>query len=540
MGADGAWSNQIVSELIAAGPSAGVLIYSPSAGLGNLIGSWQSVAGVDQFGNAFPAGLNVVGGSISGASYSGTSMSLNPGPYLLYGTPTQVVVLNPAGPTFTGPAGVTSMLVEGWGAGGGGGSGGTAGDGGGGGGEYASQVLPFTAGNAYALTIAPSAAGGANGAATTMASDGATLTANGGSHGGSAGNQAGGGGGHGSPNTTHFNGGAGGTGFPQLPSGGGGGGSSGGTASAGNAGGAGGTPGGGAGGLAVPGGGAGGPGGAAGSIGSAGFAPGGGGGGGGGGVHGGGASGAGQLRLTYTPAGGVSQLLASLASTAGTDPATGTAYGQGMFLGANMPLLFQTGATPAAPSSGAELYSLGGVIRQIKSSGLAGSVPANQADHTSVTVVAAANTRISKAWSIPIGDSQVDATYRLTSWGFGTLGSTLQNLTWGIGLNGAVLRSVVVASPGLVSQSFRWYNVIEFHVLTTGAGGTADCSMSGTWSSAQATTTAAAVGCGSPSAGAEAFNTTAANDIELFVGWAATVGAPTITCIYSMLERLGP
>lgn len=173
-------------------------------------------------------------------------------------------------------------------------------------------------------------------------------------------------------------------------------------------------------------------------------------------------------------------------------------------------------------------------------SGMAGAIPACQVDHTVTTVTAAANTRITKAWSIPATDGLVDSIYKLTAWGFGTLGSTLQNLTWGIGLSGTVIRSVVVASPGAISQSFRWYNTIIFHVLTTGAGGTGDCSMSGSWGSAQAATAEAAVTCGSPSAGAEAINTNIANDLELFVGWASITGAPTITCIGSKLERMGP
>lgn len=156
------------------------------------------------------------------------------------------------------------------------------------------------------------------------------------------------------------------------------------------------------------------------------------------------------------------------------------------------------------------------------------------------TVTAAANTRITKAWPIPANDAAADTVYRLTAWGFGANGTTLQNLTWNIGLNGTGIRSVVVVPPGAVSQSTRWKVEILFHVVSTGAGGTADAVLDGTWSSPQAASTAQALTAGSTTAGGEAIDTTAANDLELIVGWASTTGAPSLTCLGSMFERLGP
>jgi hypothetical protein len=51
---------QPFTELVVQGSTARVLIYSGVAMLGTLIGSWAAVAGVDIYGNAYPAGLNVV------------------------------------------------------------------------------------------------------------------------------------------------------------------------------------------------------------------------------------------------------------------------------------------------------------------------------------------------------------------------------------------------------------------------------------------------------------------------------------------------
>jgi hypothetical protein len=48
---------QPLSQLVIAGPAAGIFLYSPTPGLGNLIGSWSSVPGVDEYGNVYPSGL---------------------------------------------------------------------------------------------------------------------------------------------------------------------------------------------------------------------------------------------------------------------------------------------------------------------------------------------------------------------------------------------------------------------------------------------------------------------------------------------------
>jgi hypothetical protein len=83
MGAEGSWSNQLTNLIILSAAQSGFsgfFVYSPSPGPGNLIGSWAAVAGVDQYGNAYPAGLSVDVGSLTGVSlfvYSGTPAAGN-------------------------------------------------------------------------------------------------------------------------------------------------------------------------------------------------------------------------------------------------------------------------------------------------------------------------------------------------------------------------------------------------------------------------------------------------------------------------------
>lgn len=60
-------------ELIISGTGVGVgiLEYSGTPGPGTLVGSWTSVAGVDPYGNSYPAGFSIQGGTIAGANIDG-------------------------------------------------------------------------------------------------------------------------------------------------------------------------------------------------------------------------------------------------------------------------------------------------------------------------------------------------------------------------------------------------------------------------------------------------------------------------------------
>jgi hypothetical protein len=74
----------VISELT---PS-GFFLYSPSGGAGNLIASLATAAGADQFGNAYPEGLNVTVGAISGTTFSGADFVIDStGAYFYTGVP---------------------------------------------------------------------------------------------------------------------------------------------------------------------------------------------------------------------------------------------------------------------------------------------------------------------------------------------------------------------------------------------------------------------------------------------------------------------
>lgn len=193
------WSNEVVSAVViqSGGSFQGLFIYSGPPAAGNLIGSWSSVAGVDPFGNVYPAGLNANQGQLFGALLSNCtltgpqilnaimSLPMVTNPTVTGGTMTQTVITFTSsggqlfayatstttatitsGSTWTAPAGnYTSGKVEVWGPGSGA-DGGSATQGGvsGGSGSYAQEPnYPLTPGQVYQIQIGQGGTGGTTG-----------------------------------------------------------------------------------------------------------------------------------------------------------------------------------------------------------------------------------------------------------------------------------------------------------------------------------------------------------------------------------------
>jgi hypothetical protein len=94
--AGSSWTNQLVNLIILSAAQkgfSGFFVYSPAPGPGNLIGSWAAAAGVDPYGNAYPAGLSVEVGAITGivitgSTFEGTDFIINSsGEFFYSGTP---------------------------------------------------------------------------------------------------------------------------------------------------------------------------------------------------------------------------------------------------------------------------------------------------------------------------------------------------------------------------------------------------------------------------------------------------------------------
>jgi hypothetical protein len=63
---------------------AGIFIYGGTPAHGNLIGSWAGAAGTDAFGNAYPEGLDITVGTISGSVFEGSDFVLNANGLFIY------------------------------------------------------------------------------------------------------------------------------------------------------------------------------------------------------------------------------------------------------------------------------------------------------------------------------------------------------------------------------------------------------------------------------------------------------------------------
>lgn len=243
-----------------------LLIYYPTPGFGNLIGSWAAAEFTDQYGNDVPAGLNANGGALSsmtmnapaiiggtifqtlinaatitasnltgGTSYEQTITFDSGGGFLFGYTTTVTTVTQTASGTYTQtlPAGVTTINnAYCWGAGAGGDGGLTSeGGNGGGAGEFAGESNYTPSANPFTYVV-----GNGGNSSTTGAGhggdgqdsfiDGGGVFANGGNGDGTPGT--------GSTNSIHHDGGSGGA--ASGNSGGGSGGNSGNPTASGNAG----------------------------------------------------------------------------------------------------------------------------------------------------------------------------------------------------------------------------------------------------------------------------------------------------------------
>jgi hypothetical protein len=245
-----------ISDLILQGLNPGIFIYRPSAAYNNLVGAWTALAGVDQYGNAYGAGITLNQGSIQGVSVtngtvfgtylqsSNLANSFLGGPSVSGGNllGSDIVQTQQGGlllgysaglesVTLTStqqwpvPSGVTAAKVECVaGTGGGGANGTTSGGGAGGGPEYSCEPnYPLVPGTTVAAIVGsagyPATGTGSGGDGGITSFDGTVISHPG--HGGGPVN--GGAPGTGSINTIHNPGGQGGDGSANGGGGGGGG-----------------------------------------------------------------------------------------------------------------------------------------------------------------------------------------------------------------------------------------------------------------------------------------------------------------------------
>ena len=161
-------------------------------------------------------------------------------------------------------------------------------------------------------------------------------------------------------------------------------------------------------------------------------------------------------------------------------------------------------------------------------------------------VTSASDSPLSDAFTIDGGDAQVATTYRLTTWGSCTWGSTQQAIVFALYLGGVSQATAAVgATQFAASAGIRWQLVLNAQCATTGAAGTWSFNLSGFMSLASGNLLAGigangTIGITGGTGTNVTQDTTVNNDMQLQAHWGATTGSPTITCRGQSFERIGP
>jgi hypothetical protein len=166
------------------------------------------------------------------------------------------------------------------------------------------------------------------------------------------------------------------------------------------------------------------------------------------------------------------------------------------------------------------------------------------ADTNSTTVTAAsAATNLSTLYTIPAGEPYAGASYQLSAAGYGTWGSTQQQLTLWPYLDATLTGPgrPIAATAFAVSAAFQWSALVEM----TCVDGVSAWQVSWLGSIVQ-TANAIAPGTAAdnavPLAGATTSSVTAAVSSAITVAlqakWASTTGAPTLTCVRTNFRKV--
>lgn len=207
--------------------------------------------------------------------------------------------------------------------------------------------------------------------------------------------------------------------------------------------------------------------------------------------------------------------------------------------------LIPVGSAPAA-STGPFLYALssGSIAPAGKlSSGLAGFLSPTQTDITEITAALATGVTITNTWPIPANDSQPGTVYRLTCGGWGTqAGTTAVGLTINVlAFTHVFAGNAMSAATIPAGATFHWKYEVDLIMVTKGATGTARASGKFTWNEAATPGANETVALGQTSSSdTSPCNTTSASSMRATATWASVTNAPTLTCMYSTFERIGP
>lgn len=164
-----------------------------------------------------------------------------------------------------------------------------------------------------------------------------------------------------------------------------------------------------------------------------------------------------------------------------------------------------------------------------------------QADTTATTVTAASQTRISSGYTIPANDAQAGTAYRISCWGTGTQGSTVQTLAFranyagGGGFNACTIANSFAG----VSHPFRWNAEATLVIPSAGTTIKPSLMLRGIIADTNSSPNSFTPFCSEfDDTNGTTLNTTVAWTLQIECAWGATTGAPTITCKGTLFERV--
>jgi hypothetical protein len=243
----------------------------------------------------------------------------------------------------------------------------------------------------------------------------------------------------------------------------------------------------------------------------------------------------------YTGSGGLGNLIASMASSAGADP-SGNAYPQGLF-SQQLTLANQGSAPPAFAGASVFYSSTAGRPRYKSSAGADNVVERSDVNVAAFPIGNVATTQnISAPLNYLANEGSQGSEYEIEIDGTINTGSvTAQTLTFELAIDASVLGGAFTIGAVYLANNLSFEYSIRFRltITTTGAGGTANMVSDGgvnrsavnLGSVANTTLSVGAVGTG------KAFDTTAAHTIQAQAFWGGTNTGQSLTTVRTRVTR---
>lgn len=206
-------------------------------------------------------------------------------------------------------------------------------------------------------------------------------------------------------------------------------------------------------------------------------------------------------------------------------------------------------SAPAAVAATTQLFSAGGQLATVSSSGRSGTVSTGTTASVGGATVTQATLNNLFRDTITANDAQVGSVYKVTAFGYGAWGATAQTLQFALRF-GATSATTIGTTPTIqttdfnTSATFRWKAEAIVVCVTTGAGATWVGNISGcVTQNANVIVPGTAADNTVPFSGGTGSGTVSLDSTvdELFgisAQWGATTGAPSLTAVAGWLERI--